>query len=398
MSELLNIPREEHLSRAEALVASLPPPDYGLNLQVPYNQAELVEAVAINLSTTGVAQPEEIEDLSREIAAVGDGSSDRPIVITNSCAEEILPMDTSVAVLGDRAFDELLMVKHDTRLVDPIAIQRICGQFVKPRSKMTEVIDGHEVMSYMGDGINGSASTERMPDASRLVAGALQARDLQEDLTAATGSPVLVAHEALSLPYELPFVRQDSQSGRTYLESAHLPWVGVRTNAADGVHVELLAGVENTVGVKIGSNTDNQHVKRLVEKLNPSGDPGRIAFMMRLAAKDEHLQPGILRAIKNHAPDSVVLYDIHGATRTRADGKKIRMRHTILESIERLARDCGKAGLRLNGLHLETMRTHGRFECQNHEGQPLMSGNVDPRLNPRQTRYIIDKAAPYINQ
>jgi 3-deoxy-7-phosphoheptulonate synthase len=51
-----------------------------------------------------------------------------------------------------------------------IKIGRMAGQFAKPRSAPTEVIDGVELPSYRGDMINGPAFTEdeRIPDPRRL--------------------------------------------------------------------------------------------------------------------------------------------------------------------------------------------------------------------------------------
>ncbi len=235
-------------------------------------------------------------------------------------------------------------------------------------------------------------------NASRLVAGALQSRDLQEYLTNYFGAHVLTAHETLSLPYEIPFVRTDPETGKQYLHSAHLPWIGLRTNGLGGVHLDLLAGVENTAGVKIGANSDERHIAGLARKLNPEGIPGKIAFMIRIGEKDEEQLRPILGAIRNYAPESAVLYDIHGATKTSVGGNKIRLRDDIVGSIERLAYACGNVGLRLNGLHLETMNVQGRFECLNNMSQNLMEGSVDPRLNPKQTKFILDKTVQFINQ
>jgi 3-deoxy-7-phosphoheptulonate synthase len=333
--------------------------------------------------------------LRDEMGAVARGVSNRPIIITNSCAEEIRA-EQSIMSLGRKTLDEIGVVER-SRLLDPIIIQRVCGQFVKPRSSMTEMRNGEEVLSYMGDGIN-SREGDRMPDASRLVAGALQSRDIQEYITRVRGEAVLTAHEALSLPYELPFVREDAESGRTYLTSAHLPWIGKRTNQAAGVHVDLLSGIDNSIGIKIGADSNQHHIGDLVDRLDPERTPGKLAFMIRIGAQDREKLKPILTAIRMLASRSVVLYDIHGTMRTREDGKKIRMRSEILEDIESLALACADVGLRLNGLHLETMNIHGRFECLNNEDQTPMPGSVDPRLNPKQTRYILDKAAPFINQ
>src|SRR5688500_17534485 len=50
-----------------------------------------------------------------------------------------------------------------------VRVARIAGQFAKPRSSPTEVIDGVTVPSFRGDNINGFDPSERKPDPSRLV-------------------------------------------------------------------------------------------------------------------------------------------------------------------------------------------------------------------------------------
>jgi 3-deoxy-7-phosphoheptulonate synthase len=396
MSEVMRMSREERIERAQQLVERLPLPVYTKNYQVEYEHEDLVEAMAENLSTTGVARPNEIDDLSDDIAAVTTGKSDRPIIITNSCAEDI-DVTQPIDELAQKTIDELQVVKS-SMLNNPVVIQRMCGQFFKPRTSMTEMIDGTEVLSYMGDGINGRDAEDRVPDASRLVAGALQSRDIQEHLIEETGSPVLTAHEALSLAYEIPFIREDPETGKKYLHSAHLPWIGMRTNQVGGPHINMLSKIENTVGVKIGPKSDEGHIADIAKTLNPNGLPGKIAFMVRMGLNDRGAVKTVLRGIKRHAPDAAVLYDIHGSTRKRSDGKKIRLVSEIVAAIDLLAYESDAAGLRLNGVHLETMNEKGRLECIDHIDETPLEGNVDPRLNPNQTAYILNTVVPFINR
>ena len=49
------------------------------------------------------------------------------------------------------------------------------------------------------------------------------------------------SHEALLLDYEHALTRADSRTGRAYDTSAHFLWVGERTRALDGAHVEFAA-------------------------------------------------------------------------------------------------------------------------------------------------------------
>lgn len=394
-SEIAIASKRQH---AEAIVNHLPEPDYGRNYQVPYEWDGLIAALSENLDNPGVATSQQIDQLNEEAAAVGLGSSTRPLIITNSCAETI-NVEEKIEHLGINTVVELDVIRR-SKLQDPITVQRMGGQFVKPRTQEFQVLaDGTKILSYMGDGINGKAIDDRKPDPTRLVAGGIQSRELQHYLTLETGEPVYMAHEALSLAYEMPFVRRDPVTDEQYMASAHLPWGGLRTNAVDSHQIQLLAGVKNLAGVKIGANSDEQHIADLAETLNPQGLPGKIVFMLRLGARDEDRYPVILDAIKEHAEGSLIVYDGHGETKTNKHGDKIRYVGDIESGIDRLAHACGALGLRLNGVHLETMADARHLECVDYRGQtPTREGSVDPRLNPVQTRRVLDFAAPYINQ
>ncbi|WP_142696660.1 3-deoxy-7-phosphoheptulonate synthase, partial [Klebsiella pneumoniae] len=65
------------------------------------------------------------------------------------------------------------------------------------------------------------------------------------------------AHEALLLNYEEALTRRDSLTGEWYDCSAHMLWIGDRTRQLDGAHVEMLRGVGNPIGVKVGPSMDS---------------------------------------------------------------------------------------------------------------------------------------------
>jgi 3-deoxy-7-phosphoheptulonate synthase len=50
-----------------------------------------------------------------------------------------------------------------------VRIARMAGQYAKPRSKPTEIVNGKETNSFRGDILNGYAIDERGLDPSRLV-------------------------------------------------------------------------------------------------------------------------------------------------------------------------------------------------------------------------------------
>ena len=194
------------------------------------------------------------------------------------------------------------------------------------------------------------------------------------------------------MPYELSF-KNMTDSGKSYLLSTDLPWIGKRTNTLDHPVVEMLSDVENPVGVKIGSNSDRAHILGLDAKLNPKSEHGKMVFMLRLEdGKDDELDE-ILSAIAGLKAKPVIMYDIHGVTRTNEHGEKIRSVPEIESQIAKLAQACRDHGLTLHGIHVETMDDNDEQECvDDANDRPTRPGYVDPRLNPRQLEEVIAHA------
>ncbi|KAJ5615963.1 hypothetical protein N7537_001077 [Penicillium hordei] len=80
-----------------------------------------------------------------------------------------------------------------------IRIARIAGQFAKPRSSPTEVINGVEMPSFRGDNINGFAAdpTSRQPDPSRLVSAYFHSAATLNYLRASLSSGLADLHSPL---------------------------------------------------------------------------------------------------------------------------------------------------------------------------------------------------------
>src|SRR2546429_6701635 len=64
------------------------------------------------------------------------------------------------------------------------------------------------------------------------------------------------SHEGLHLHYEQAQTRFLPRQNRWYNLSTHLPWIGMRTAALEGAHVEYFRGISNPIAVKVGSAMD----------------------------------------------------------------------------------------------------------------------------------------------
>ena len=381
---------EDKEKQALTIVRGLVIPEYTINYQPTYSdQDALISAVSELLETTPATTPEQIVSFRDELAHIGLANGHSRLDIVGSCHEEV---KLRVPEMDIKELVDPIIIEHGVVLEsDPDALhaQRTAGQSVKPRSnEFEELSDGERVLSFFGEGVNDSGYTQRNPDPSRMVSMALQARDITETVQESLGEHIPIAHEMLLLAYEEAFVRIDENTGKKYLLSADLPWIGVRTNDPDGPHVELLSKVDNAVGVKIGPNSDATHIKRLAEKLNPNDELGKLVFMLRIG--DDVIKTlEILEAIQLYAPTTLILFDIHAVTKPNKDGIKVRCVQDVISQARLLHKLCRGVGLAFHGHHLETT-TEDRYECVDTPDElPKHPGKVDPRLNSRQLRHVL---------
>ncbi len=296
--------------------------------------------------------------------------------------------------------------------VPVVKVGRIAGQFAKPRSNDTEMVDGTELPVFRGHMVNDPTAhlDARVPNPQRLVQAYHQAAstlnlvraftkggfaDLnrvhswnQEFVaTSAEGQryeqvaseveralafmracgidtetnnalhqvDVYTSHEALILGYEEALTRQDSLTGGWYDCSAHMLWIGERTRQLDGAHVEFLRGVENPLGCKIGKTTNADYVLSLCEKLNPARIPGRLTLISRMGASsvEESLRP-LLRAVRDAGHPVVWACDpMHANTFTAPNGRKTRNFEDIMSEIIGFVKAHRAEGTWPGGIHIE---------------------------------------------
>ena len=293
-----------------------------------------------------------------------------------------------------------------------VKVGRMAGQFAKPRSEDTEIINGIELESYKGDIINGiefneksrTADPERLLQAYNQSAASLNLirafakggfANLKEihqwNLTFAdenqykkkfddmakrideciafmeacginnsnvrqmNETEFYTSHEALLLPYEEALTRIDSTSGKWYDVSAHMLWVGDRTRQLEGSHIQFVKGIENPIGLKVGPTTDIDELIKIIELVNPDNTPGRITLICRMGAdKISSILPNIIKKIKNTEFKVVWACDpMHGNTIKASSGYKTRPLTNIISEIEQFFRIHREEGTYPGGIHLE---------------------------------------------
>ena len=293
-----------------------------------------------------------------------------------------------------------------------VKVGRLAGQFAKPRSSGTEVIDGVELPSYRGDIINGMDFTAeaRLPDPARMIQAFNQSavtlnllrafaqggyadlhkvhqwtlgflsntpvaeryrqfadriQDSLEFMEACGITAVTVpqmretdfytSHEALLLPYEEALTRNDSTTGKWYGCSAHMLWLGERTRQLDHAHVEYIRGIENPIGMKIGPNITADELLALCDVLNPKNESGRLTVITRIGAErvSEHL-PKLIRTVKREGFNIIWSCDpMHANTVKSESGYKTRQFDRILDEVRAFFAVHRAEGTHAGGVHFE---------------------------------------------
>jgi 3-deoxy-7-phosphoheptulonate synthase len=293
-----------------------------------------------------------------------------------------------------------------------VKVGRIAGQFAKPRTEPTEVVDGVEIPSFRGHVVHSDEPTPeaRRPDPERLLHGYYQAASTLNLLRAFTkggfadltlvhtwnrefvaSSPagqryealageigralrfmeaigidlsreptlhevdVWTSHEGLLLEYEEALTRTDSLTGQPYDCSAHMLWIGERTRDPGGAHVEFFSGVCNPIGVKLGPAATPEDAVALAERLNPGRVPGRLTFIARLGAGHvREALPPLLRAMRESQIPVVWVCDPMHANLVRTPaGTKTRDFDAIMAEVQGFFAAHREVGTWPGGVHLE---------------------------------------------
>src|SRR6185312_1662457 len=146
------------------------------------------------------------------------------------------------------------------------------------------------------------------------------------------------SHEALLLHYEQALTRQVPRQWGWFDLSTHFPWIGMRTAALDGAHVEFCRGIRNPIAIKIGPAMHADQLRQLVDILNPDDEPGRLTLVHRMGAGGigQHL-PRLIEAVQ--------AFDIHATAGTYLGGVHLELTGEDVTECMGGARDLSEADL-----------------------------------------------------
>ena len=327
-----------------------------------------------------------------------------------------------------------------------IKMGRMAGQFSKPRSSDTETREGVTLPAYRGDAVNSfeftpearAANPRRLLDAYHTSASTLNLirafttggfADLREvhawnrgftdnpankryetiagdidramkfmeacgvDSQALRATEFFVSHEGLLFDYERPLTRIDSRTGTPYVTSGHFIWIGERTRQLGGAHIDFFSRVRNPLGVKLGPTTSTDDVLRLIDKLDPNREPGRLTLISRMGAgKIREALPALVEAVRDAGATPLWITDpMHGNGITTANGYKSRRFDDVMNEVSGFFEVHRSLGTYPGGLHVELTGDDvaeclgGSESIDEAELERRYESVCDPRLNHKQS-------------
>lgn len=384
----------------------------------------------------------EIETLKSQLAEAAEGR--RFLLQGGDCSESFADCQADIITRKLKILLQMSLVLLYGSKHQVIRVGRFAGQYAKPRSSDFETRDDVSLPSFRGENINRAEfnSESRTPDPSLLLRGYEHSamtlnfvRALVEggfadlhhpeywDLDFVQHSPMaeefhqivssisealhfmetstnisisqlnrvdfFTSHEGLHLDFEQAQTRQVPRRPGWYNLSTHFPWIGDRTRALDGAHVEYFRGIENPIGVKVGTTIEPGELCDLIKILNPDDTPGRLTLIHRFGADEiESSLPQLIDAVNRAEANVLWCCDpMHGNTVKTSSGVKTRSFDAIVRELElafQLHRDGGSI---LGGVHFEltgenvTECVGGARGLSELDLHTAYASPVDPRLN-----------------
>jgi len=401
-------------------------------------QSALVELAALPPLVTSW----EILSLKSQIAQAQAG--ERFLLQGGDCAESFAECNSDVITNRLKVLLQMSLALTHGLQKPVIRVGRFAGQYAKPRSSDVETRAGVTLPSYRGDLVNSVDFTPeaRRPDPKRLIQGhamssmtmnfvrslvdggfadlhhpeywnlswvqhsplATEFQRLADSLGRAVNFMETISgrragvlkrvdfytsHEALHLHYEQAGTRQVPRQSGWFDLTTHFPWIGMRTAALDGAHVEYFRGIRNPIGIKIGPTAGPDQVQRLLEILNPESEAGRIVLIHRMGMSQiESKLPPLIKAVQDTGSPVLWVCDpMHGNTETTSSGIKTRRFRNIMNETETSIQLHHQLGSHLGGVHLEltgenvTECTGGARNLVEADLKRAYKSIVDPRLN-----------------
>ncbi|MDB2447214.1 3-deoxy-7-phosphoheptulonate synthase class II [bacterium] len=349
----------------------------------------------------------EVEALKAQFEDCSKG--ERFILQGGDCAERFLDCNENTITAKLKILLQMSVVLCYGARKPIVRIGRIAGQYGKPRSANTEVVDGVEIPVYRGDNVNSfEANLEaRKPNPDRLLkgyhlssmtlnyvraltkggfadlhhpenwdlrfVGSSKQKEAYEQVVQNIQNAIsfmeslgtqdrsldtvefYTSHEGLILGFEESMTRYVPEHDAYYNLGAHMLWIGDRTRQIDGAHIEYFRGIANPIGIKVGPTSTPEDICQLVKALNPSNKPGKIVLITRFGHDLVEKRLGsYIEAVSSNNLNVVWSADpMHGNGNKTDSGIKTRNFDHILSEVEQTFRVHSEHNSHLGGVHFE---------------------------------------------
>ncbi|MDA7579577.1 3-deoxy-7-phosphoheptulonate synthase class II [Alphaproteobacteria bacterium] len=420
--------------------------------QVPeYSDVSSVTRVEKELSVRPpLIFAEEARRLRKRMADVAEGKAF--LLQAGDCAESFAEHNANNIRDSFRVLLQMAVILTFGSALPVIKIGRLAGQYSKPRSSPFEVINDISLPSYRGDMVNDMAFEKeaRIPDPERLIkvydksaatlnllrafaSGGMadltklhewnlefvrgtKAAEKYKELAAKISSSLefmkacgmtpentpqlketefYTSHEGLLLNYEEALTRKDTitEEKGWFATSAHMLWIGDRTRGIDEAHVEYMRGIANPIGLKCGPSTDPDDLLRLIERLNPLNQAGRLTLIARMGSSEiqKKLRPLISAVKKSGLIVGWCCDPMHGNTVKASSGFKTRKMDDIMTEVRGFFEVHNEMDTIAGGVHFEmtgqnvTECVGGVYEVSESNLADRYHTHCDPRLNATQS-------------
>jgi 3-deoxy-7-phosphoheptulonate synthase len=406
----------------------------------------VAEVVAELAASPGLVTAADCDSLRERLAAASRGEAF--VLQGGDCAETFAGVTDTQVRDKLRTILQMAVVLTYGAGLPIVKIGRIGGQFAKPRSTDIEALTG--LASYRGDAVNDLEPTAeaRVPDPRRMLRAyhasaatldllAMHTRGgladlrlvhdwnkdfvktspageryerLAQDIDRALafmracgvdldheqtmhGVEFFASHEALLLDYESALTRYDDARDATYDLSGHLVWIGERTRALDGAHVEFASRIANPIAVKLGPTTTFADAIALAERLDPDRTPGRLSFVTRMGAGQvREVLPELVAGVDAAGVVATWICDpMHGNTFSSPSGYKTRRFDDVIDEVRGFFEVHRSLGTRPGGIHVEltgddvTECLGGALDIDHADLGGRYETACDPRLNTGQS-------------
>jgi len=412
--------------------------DFPIKQQPIYEDAKKVKKIEKELATyPPLIFAEEARSLKKQLGDVANGKAF--LLQGGDCAESFNAFNAQNIKSLFQVMMQMAVVMTFSGEKPVVKVGRIAGQFAKPRSSDTEIIDGVEYPSYRGDIVNDIETDlkSRIPNPKKLLKAYYQSAatlnllrafarggmaDLHkvhswnlnymrdhtlgekyEDLASKISeslkfmescgitaqntaqlsqTTLFTSHEALLLNYEEALTRKDSLTGDWYDCSAHMLWIGDRTRALNEAHVEFFRGIKNPIGCKVGPSMQEDELIQLIDKLNPENEAGRLNLIVRMGASKiaDHF-PNLLKKVESEGKKVVWSCDpMHGNVEKTSNGYKTRDFANILSEVKQFFQIHKAQGSIAGGIHLE-MTGQDVTECTGSSSSAITIDGLSDRYH-----------------